>query len=52
MLTLEGLTGTEIAGKLNISLDTVKEHKSSGKKKLAAQLKDGELLCLIGLLWF
>lgn len=52
MLTLDGLKGAEIAEKLHISLDTVKEHKSSGKKKLAAQLKDGELLCLIGLLWF
>ena len=38
--------------RLHISLDTVKEHKSSGKKKLAAQLKDAELRCLIWLLWF
>ena len=52
MMTLEGLKGAEIAEKLHISLDTVKEHKSSGKKKLAAQLKDGVLQCLIGLLWF
>ena len=52
MLTLEGFKGTEIAEKLHISLDTVKEHKSSGKKKLAAQLKDAELRCLIWLLWF
>ena len=51
MLTLDGLKGAEIAEKLHISLDTVKEHKSSGKKKLAAQLKDGELICLIGFLW-
>ena len=52
MLTLEGLKGAEIAERLHISLDTVKEHKSSGKKKLAAQLKDAELQCLIWLLWF
>ena len=50
-LTLDGLKASEIAEKLHISIDTVKEHKSSGKKKLAAQLKDAELICLIGFIW-
>lgn len=50
-LTLDGLKASEIAEKLHISIDTVKEHKSSGKKKLAAQLKDTELICLIGFIW-
>lgn len=51
LLTLDGLKASEIAEKMNISVDTVKEHKKTGKKKLASRLKDGEMLCLIGLLW-
>lgn len=50
-LTLDGLKASEIAEKLHISIDTVKEHKSNGKKKLAVQLKDAELICLIGFIW-
>ena len=51
MMTLDGLKASEIAERLHISVDTVKDHKSNGKKKLTAQLKDAELLCLIGFLW-
>ncbi len=51
MMTLDGLKASEIAERLHISVDTVKDHKSNGKKKLTAQLKDKELLCLIGFLW-
>ena len=51
MMTLDGLKASEIAERLHISVDTVKGHKSSGKKKLTARLKDTELLCLIGFLW-
>lgn len=48
-LTLEGLTGNEIAQRLHISPDTVKEHKSNGKQKLAVLLKGGEWACLVSL---
>ena len=48
-LTLEGLTGNEIAQRLQISPDTVKEHKSNGKQKLAVLLKGGEWACLVSL---
>ena len=51
IMTLDGLKASEIAERLHISVDTVKYHKSNGKKKLTAQLKDTELLCLIGFLW-
>lgn len=51
MLTLEGVKAAKIAEKLHISLNTVKEYKSSGKKKLASRLKDEELLCLLAFLW-
>ena len=51
IMTLDGLKASEIAERLHISVDTVKDHKSNGKKKLTAQLKDAELLCLIGFLW-
>ena len=49
-LVMNGLTSAEIAQKLNISLDTVKEHKAKGKKKLAAQLKDCGYVLLINIL--
>ena len=51
MLTLEGLKVSEIADRLHISVDTVKEYKSIGKKKLINHLKDNELVCLIEFLW-
>ncbi len=51
MMTLDGLKSSDIPERLHISVDTVKDHKSNGKKKLTAQLKDAELLCLIGFLW-
>ena len=44
IMTLDGLKASEIAERLHISVDTVKDHKSNGKKKLTAQLKDTELL--------
>ncbi|MCA5003638.1 RNA polymerase sigma factor [Sphingobacterium bovistauri] len=45
--TLEGLKISEIAQKMQISTDTVKEHKSNGKKKLLKWFKDAEMLALI-----
>ena len=46
MLTLEGLKIAEIAEKMEISVDTVKEYKSNGKRKLISRLKDADLICL------
>lgn len=40
LLTLEGHTTAEIAELLNISVETVKDHKSNGKKKLAELLRN------------
>ena len=51
MMTLDGLKASEISERLHISVDTVKEYKSIGKKKLTVQFKDSELLCLIEFLW-
>ena len=34
IMTLDGLKASEIAERLHISVDTVKDHKSNGKKKL------------------
>lgn len=51
MMTLEGLKVSEIAERMHIAPDTVKEYKSNGKKKLASRLKDGEALFLSGLLF-
>ena len=38
-LTLEGLKISEIASRLRISEDTVKEHKKNGKQKLQLPTK-------------
>ncbi|MEG1949498.1 MAG: RNA polymerase sigma-70 factor [Odoribacter sp.] len=51
LLTLEGQKSTEIAAKMNISVETVKDHKSNGKKKLAILLKDGCFVWLIDFLF-
>ena len=51
MLTLEGLKIAEIAEKMEISVDTVKEYKSNGKRKLISRLKDADLICLVSLIW-
>lgn len=49
LLTLEGLKTSEIAERLNISPETVKEHKANGKRKMGAWLKDNQMMSL---LWF
>lgn len=52
LLSLEGMKLSEIAEKLQLSLDTVKEYKGSGKKKLQDLLrnhKEALLIILLGL---
>ena len=46
-LTLEGLKISEIASRLRISEDTVKEHKKNGKQKLARMVENPFLISLI-----
>ena len=46
-LTLEGLKISEIASRLRISEDTVKEHKKNGKQKLARMVENPFLIFLI-----
>lgn len=46
-LTLEGLKVTQIAERLGISPETVKEHRANGKKKIATWLRDNEMLAII-----
>lgn len=47
LLTLQGLKASEIAARLDISTETVKDHKANGKKKIAVWLKDNEMLALL-----
>lgn len=46
-LSLDGLKISEIAARLQISEDTVKEHKKNGKHKLSGLLKNSFLLALL-----
>lgn len=46
-LTLEGLKVAEIAERLNISPETVKEHRANGKKKIGAWMRNNEMLALL-----
>lgn len=46
-LTIEGYKASEIASQLNISVETVKDHKQSGKKKLFLLLKDISLQTIV-----
>ncbi len=50
-LSLEGLKLSEIAEKMSLSLDTVKEYRRNGKKKLLTLLHDKELVLLINWFW-
>lgn len=51
LLSLEGLKLSEIAEKLHLSLDTVKEYRGTGKKKLLNLLQKTELAFLITWFW-
>ncbi len=51
LMSLQGMKLTEIARQLHISLDTVKEHRSNGKKKLLLLLQNKELSVLISYFW-
>ena len=51
LLSLEGKKLAEIADQLHISLDTVKEYRGNGKKKLMALLQNHELAILVSWLW-
>lgn len=51
MLTLDGMNVLEIADELHISEKRARGYKNSGKKKVAAFLKEGELMYLVGLLF-
>lgn len=46
-LTLEGLKISDIAEQLKISPETVKEHRATGKKKLAKWMKRADILFFI-----
>lgn len=46
-LTLEGLKISEIASRLRISEDTVKDHKKNGKQKLSRMVENPFLIYLI-----
>lgn len=45
--TLEGLKTVEIAQRMNISPETVKDHKANGRKKLKEWFKDSDMLFLL-----
>lgn len=47
LLTMEGCKVSEIATRLGISVETVKDHKHSGKKKLFLLLKDISLQTIV-----
>ena len=49
--SLEGMKLAEIADKMQISLETVKEYRSNGKKKLLTLLKNKELVLLVSWFW-
>ena len=49
--SLEGMKLSEIADKMQISLETVKEYRSNGKKKLLTLLKNKELVLLVSWFW-
>lgn len=51
LLSLEGKKISEIADKLHISPDTVKEYRSNGKKKLLTLLEGKEIALLLTWLW-
>ena len=50
-MTLEGVKIADIAARMKISVDTVKEYKANGKKKLAVKLKSQGVRCLINLVF-
>lgn len=50
-MSLDGVKIADIAAKMNISVDTVKEYKANGKKKLASKLRSQGLRCLINLIF-
>ena len=47
LMSIEGYSWEEIAEKLNISVNTVKTHKSRGFKNLRSKLQDSIYLFLI-----
>ena len=47
LMVLEGNNTRDIAQKLGISTETVKDHKANGKRKLAEWLKNKDMLLLI-----
>lgn len=49
-LSLQGMTTKEIAEKMNISPETVKDHKTNGRKKLAKWFKSREIRILLSFL--
>lgn len=51
LMTLDGVKIADIAAKMNISVDTVKEYKANGKKKLASKLKSQDMKFLINLIF-
>lgn len=50
-LSLEGLKTADIAAKMNISSETVKDHKANGRKKLKEWFKDSDVLVLLHFLF-
>ena len=46
-MVLEGSSTRDIAEKLGISAETVKDHKANGKRKLAEWLKNKDMILLI-----
>lgn len=50
-LTLQGFKIAEIADIMGLSIETVKEYKKTGKKRLAAKFKDGLYTLFIGILF-
>ncbi len=43
-LSINGMKRSEISKKLNISIETVKEHRMIGKKRLSEMLKKGFII--------
>lgn len=51
LFSLEGMKLSEIAEKMNLTLDTIKEYRGNGKKKLLSLLEGKDITLLVSWFW-